>query len=106
MADDGEVVSPLSFVIERLELWAGTNGAIRPCALPLRDELVSVNSLFPVLEAMSPVESKALNLSFAFYFDEAAFDAQSALRYSVSKRHGEQMRSICFTIRSSLYNLN
>ena len=67
MADDGEVVSPLSFVIERLELWAGTNGAIRPCALPLRDELVSVRSLFPVLEAMSPVESKALNLSFIFY---------------------------------------
>ena len=44
MPDEWDVVSPLSFVIDKLELCAVVNGARRSCVLPSTDELVKVRS--------------------------------------------------------------
>ena len=44
MPEECDVVSPLSFVIDRLELCVVTNGARRSRVLPSVDELVRVRS--------------------------------------------------------------
>ena len=44
MPDEWDVVSPLSFVIDKLELCAVINGARRSRVLPSTDELVNVRS--------------------------------------------------------------
>ena len=42
--EECDVVSALSFVIDKLELCAVTRGASRACVLPSADELVNVRS--------------------------------------------------------------
>ena len=78
MPDEWDVVSPLSFVIDKLELCAVVNGARRSCVLPSTDELVKVRSGLELDVVIVPTADRstyrlkpasgdeALNLSVAF----------------------------------------